>query len=631
MMVGLTALATMGLVSSSYQKRQIQINSVSKLTVDVLQQNYSMYIQDDESWKKTLNDPANTSFSCLLNATPCSRTPQPITILRNARDEVVVDTSPQRGVMTDGSLCDGFYDPESGDPVPTNANPSCTMHVGLTWKPICKGACIGPAVIQVNISISKAAAANSAARFIASSAAGILRAPSSMPVATAVGVGHKHTCAIASGDVYCWGESTDGKLGPASTGANFLTPVKVTGLPSGVTKIDVNMFSACALQGGNVYCWGRTHGANPMRIEMHTGGPLTNIVEISVGLHHSCALNMTGAAFCWGDNSWGQLGFAIPPTQLFVSNYNTWSAPNGPAFPVIGLSRGLNGPDLGTVKNIHADFSTSCAAVDLGARTTMMCWGINEHRGGNGNLQFEPYFNLSYRPWGPMPAAVPTAKGYKTRDWPNIHRNDPVPLVSDPMVMNGFYSLTGKSEVDSGICNPKPEESDSPLLQSDIKQIVGGYSSACALKTDGSVVCWAFYDYGRCAHNPATGAACPVRAVTTITGVEKLAHHERGYFALKNGELWAWGHNRAPNALGDPNGVNYPPYFTYMSQPFKVGGIPQGSVTNIQGGATDQGDHNCAVAAGKIYCWGGNSSGQLGDGTTTDHAMGDAVMVTKWP
>jgi alpha-tubulin suppressor-like RCC1 family protein len=43
---------------------------------------------------------------------------------------------------------------------------------------------------------------------------------------------------------------------------------------------------------------------------------------------------------------------------------------------------------------------------------------------------------------------------------------------------------------------------------------------------------------------------------------------------------------------------------------------PGPGATNIAGG----GDHTCAVVAGgSMKCWGGNGSGQLGDGTTTDH------------
>ncbi len=35
--------------------------------------------------------------------------------------------------------------------------------------------------------------------------------------------------------------------------------------------------------------------------------------------------------------------------------------------------------------------------------------------------------------------------------------------------------------------------------------------------------------------------------------------------------------------------------------------------------------HSCAVVSGVVYCWGGNGSGQLGDGTTTARLSADAT------
>ncbi|MEZ5454953.1 MAG: RCC1 domain-containing protein [Lysobacteraceae bacterium] len=41
--------------------------------------------------------------------------------------------------------------------------------------------------------------------------------------------------------------------------------------------------------------------------------------------------------------------------------------------------------------------------------------------------------------------------------------------------------------------------------------------------------------------------------------------------------------------------------------------------------------HVCALSAGgAVRCWGGNDEGQLGDGSTTDRAIADAVSVLEY-
>ncbi len=66
-------------------------------------------------------------------------------------------------------------------------------------------------------------------------------------------------CVLASGKVYCWGENNMGQLGNSST-TNSFTPVAVTdtGALSGKTVTDISVGGgfACALADGEMYCWG---------------------------------------------------------------------------------------------------------------------------------------------------------------------------------------------------------------------------------------------------------------------------------------------------------------------------------------------------------------------------------------
>jgi alpha-tubulin suppressor-like RCC1 family protein len=135
-----------------------------------------------------------------------------------------------------------------------------------------------------------------------------------------------HTCAVSStGAVYCWGYNDLGQLGNNST--NSHVPVQVegvggSGLLSGIASIAAGWDHTCALTAtGAVYCWGWNSygqlGNNsttddshvPVQVEGEGGaGLLSGIASIAAGAHHTCALSATGSIDCWGYNADGALG-----------------------------------------------------------------------------------------------------------------------------------------------------------------------------------------------------------------------------------------------------------------------------------------------------------------------------------
>lgn len=606
-MFGIMTFATLALMSVAYQKREQLKNTDSKLAIDMLQQSYSYYVQDTESWKKTFDDPRNaTTFACLKNGTACSQSFQPIAVVRNANDELVVDTDADKGVTLDGAVCTGY----------DTGVASCPLHVNLSWQPICNAPCINPRTIQIEVSFNRGSSFGGGfgARFVASSVANVVRKPLDEPTVTAVGVAKYATCAIADGDVYCWGSNLNGVLGPAATG-DSTTPIKITGLPTGVTAIDVGLATVCAVAAGNVYCWGEYHGGSTPQIINTTGGtPLANVIKVSVGIGSSCAITLSNAAYCWGGNTYATLGYAVPATADFPVDYNTWSGINGPAFPVLGLSRGENGPDLGRVTDVSVGGRSVCAVVSGGVQ----CWGLNASHGGNLDASFAPYPSLAYDPNGP--------KGHKIC-YPWLPAGTPLTAIPGPY---GYFMSPagGLLPYDTLACNPKPEPTDYPILDANVKQIRVAYGSYCALFNDGDVACWGHYDNGKLARP--LGSTQEPQISTVIHGIESLGSQSSGFFALKAGRLWAWGTNGANNALGDPNGGVVPPYWGRLWTPVELTGIP-GTVTQFQGGSMDETYHACAVSGGRAYCWGSNSDGQLGDGTTTSRTMGNPTTVTGWP
>lgn len=116
--------------------------------------------------------------------------------------------------------------------------------------------------------------------------------------AVAVSTGTATTCAVRSrGEVVCWGDGSEGTLGSGSSSSR--TPILVSAV-AGVTAVSVGFAHACALAGGQIRCWGTFDG---------TPYPdFTDAVAVDAGQFHTCAARATGEAACWGDGNIASLG-----------------------------------------------------------------------------------------------------------------------------------------------------------------------------------------------------------------------------------------------------------------------------------------------------------------------------------
>jgi alpha-tubulin suppressor-like RCC1 family protein len=136
---------------------------------------------------------------------------------------------------------------------------------------------------------------------------------------THVACGGYHTCAVHSGNLKCWGNNRDGQIGNRNPSyETFPTPVEVTGISASITKISLGVQHSCAIAGGDAYCWGNGEfgqlGSNVLRHAIRYGEKSWSwinpekvsflpgsVTSLALGYSHTCVVS-DSKVFCWGYN-----------------------------------------------------------------------------------------------------------------------------------------------------------------------------------------------------------------------------------------------------------------------------------------------------------------------------------------
>lgn len=354
--------------------------------------------------------------------------------------------------------------------------------------------------------------------------------------AVAISSGDNHTCAITSeGGVVCWGNNDSGELGNGTTQDSSI-PVTVVGLEEDIIEISAGGGHTCALTAsGGVKCWGANNagqlgdGTQINRLEpVGVIGLSQGVTAISVGAWHSCALLANGGVKCWGGNSDGQLGDG------------TWVVFRTSPVYVYNLTSGISAISAG---GVH-----TCALTISGGGK---CWGY----GGAGELG----------------------------DGTGNGSNKPVNVLG----------------LSSGICS-----------------IRAGGSHSCAITISGGLKCWGFNQYGQVGNGTTTtNVLSPENVVGLSSGISSVSLDGYHTCALTSlGGVKCWGSNPS-GELGDGTIIS-------RITPIDVLGMSSG-VSLVDAG----GGHTCALtSSGWIKCWGRNNLGQLGDGTIINRSYPDYVV-----
>jgi len=351
-----------------------------------------------------------------------------------------------------------------------------------------------------------------------------------------VSSGDYHTCGIKVDDtLWCWGQNTEGKLGVGDESDQF----------------------------------GLGDRASPTQ-ESTLGENWRTVVA---GQSHTCAIKRDDSLWCWGSNSFGQLGDGnagdtvtlVDPTE--VQPGTKWS-------------------------NAALGSDHTCGVRD---DSTVYCWGKNNSgQLGLGNFTDDGSFTVPTEVSGHEDWILVEAGSAKT-----------LGLKDDRTVWEWGLKSGGSSTVEVN----RPQQVGSASDWESLSAHGGGH--ACGLRTGNTLWCWGSDNqYGQMGTGILLGNTSPVQETTLNSDWLSV---DAGHFSTcaidSANSLWCWGYNNNGN-LG--TGESGP--LTNKSQPTAV--LPDRTDWST---VTTGVSHTCGLTFdGELWCWGGNSFGQLGVGTASN-------------
>ena len=295
-----------------------------------------------------------------------------------------------------------------------------------------------------------------------------------------VSIGNSHSCYLDdSDDVYCWGDNSKGSLGN-STYDDSQKPVLVDALDDiKVTDISVGSDHSCALDSkGRVYCWGsNSYGQlgtgdlddSSFPIEIDLSGVLygKKIFSLKSGDNYVCVLSESGSVYCWGHNNKGQLGNGtIEDSSVPVKIDDS-------------------GVLAGKVVESFDVFSGHVCVVDT--EGSVYCWGSNSSgQLGNGTIE-----NSSV----PVKALVGDIDTVRTVTvsvgWMHTCSIDEFSnIYCWGLLKVGEKDVYGKEDEEDDVALFPVEMDKGDAFGKSIAQIDSGFFYTCMIGEEGVVYCW---------------------------------------------------------------------------------------------------------------------------------------------
>lgn len=336
-------------------------------------------------------------------------------------------------------------------------------------------------------------------------------------------------------------------------------------------------------------------------VPITSSAPSGTVTSLASGQDTSCAA-VGGAAWCWGSNRWSQLGDGTTRHSSVPVAVTTAGTPLAGA----------------TVTQVAVGEGVGCALTSAGA---VSCWGTDA---------FSSTGNAS-SPASAVPVAVSTAGPLNGKVVEQIGalRWHVCALTTDDVI--ACWGYNGSGQIGDGTTTKRnvPTAVDlagSPLAGKDIASIDVGYANTCALATDGTLGCWGDNAAGQLGNGTATASKTPVSptiagsALDGKTPVQVSVGLSHTCVRNSDASLACWG-SGANGGLGRGSTTS-----ASIPVPVTTTGTALEGKTPVD---IDTGGYRtCARASdGALACWGYNTSGQVGDGTTTNRTTAVAVAV----
>lgn len=363
--------------------------------------------------------------------------------------------------------------------------------------------------------------------------------------------------------------STIGCEEPTAPARLESTPSLIEGsIPLAFRQVSAGSSSTCGVTTSYIaYCWG--NGAlRPVRVS----GAL-QFLQVSVGDNRICAITTSNRAYCWGDNSYGGLGDGTT-----VTSSTPVAVAGGHKFRQV---------------SVGADHT---CAVNLW--NVAFCWGRNRE-GQLGTTGFTR--TTPTRVVGGLLFRQVIAGGLHTCGTTTTSR-------AYCWGLNQYGQLgTGLERWVPSSAKPLPVVGG---LQFRMVAAGGGIHLRTADEYEGGVTCGLTtadlaYCWGETPSGLIGSAPIPVKGGHRFRDINVSHHHACG--ATLTNVAYCWGTN-TKGQIGDGT-LSYARY-----NPTRVvGGLQFKWVTT-----NTYSEHSCGITTlNRAYCWGANSSGRIGDGTSS--------------